>query len=130
MMRILKTKVFAKDAEAHNLTDAALKQAIIEVRCGLVEASLGGNLVKKRLPISGRGKSSGLRIILACNAFTENVFCIYMFAKNETDNISSLQLPQLKKFAKTLLSLKHSELEKALKEGQLQEMMQDDDENI
>lgn len=102
----------------------------MEVRCGLFDASLGGNLVKKRLPISGRGKSSGLRLILACNASTENVFCIYLFAKNETDNISNLQLQQLKKFAKTLLSLKHSELENALKKCQLQEVMQNDDKDI
>ncbi len=126
-MRILKTKVFAKDAESHNLNDAALRQAVMEVRHGLVDAALGGNLVKRRLPISGRGKSSGLRMILAYKASANNVFCIYLFAKNETENLTSPHLQQLKKMAKFLLSIEDREVEKALETGLLQEVIQDDD---
>ncbi|MCC7528622.1 MAG: type II toxin-antitoxin system RelE/ParE family toxin [Candidatus Melainabacteria bacterium] len=126
-MRILKTKVFAKDAESHNLNDAALHQAVMEVRLGLVDAALGGNLIKKRLPISGRGKSSGLRMILAYKTSVKNVFCIYLFAKNETENLTSTHLRQLKKWGKTLLSLEERELVKVIKTGQLQEVIQDDD---
>jgi hypothetical protein len=126
-MRILKTKVFAKDAESHNLKDAALRQAVMEATLGLVDATLGGNLVKKRLPISGRGKSSGLRMILAYKTSARNVFCLYLFAKNETENLTSPHLQQRKKWGKTLLSLEESELVKVIKSGLIQEVIEDDD---
>lgn len=126
-MRILKTKVFAKDAESHNLKDAALRQAVMEISLGLVDARLGGNLVKKRLPISGRGKSSGLRMILAYKTAAKNVFCLYLFAKNETENLTNPHLQQLKKTAKFLLSMENREVEKALESGLIQEVIEDDD---
>ncbi|MBS1993502.1 MAG: type II toxin-antitoxin system RelE/ParE family toxin [Cyanobacteria bacterium SZAS LIN-3] len=47
------------------------------------DANLGGNLVKKRVAVGGRGKSAGLRTILVYKASAENVLCIYVFAKSE-----------------------------------------------
>lgn len=52
-MRILKTKFFNKWAEKECLTDTALVSAINEMERGLVDAFLGGNVVKKRIGIRG-----------------------------------------------------------------------------
>ena len=38
---------------------------MVEVAAGLVDANLGGNIYKKRLPMSGRGKSGGARVLIA-----------------------------------------------------------------
>jgi len=56
---------FAKAARKLGLSDAALVMAVREIEAGLVEARLGGFLLKKRIGIDGRGKSGGLRTILA-----------------------------------------------------------------
>jgi len=38
------------------------------MRRGLIDADLGGHLVKKRVPLPGRGKSGGARTIVAFRA--------------------------------------------------------------
>lgn len=122
-MRILKTLPFAKDAKAQGLSDESLTQAIEEVKKGLVDAELGGSLIKKRIAVGNKGKSGGLRTILVFKSSDDNLFCIYLFAKNETENISAKQLKQLKKLAKALLEMNEDETNKALKAGQLQEVI-------
>jgi hypothetical protein len=49
------------------LTDQALCQAVSEMSQGLIDADLGGNVVKKRVPLPGRGKRGGARTIVATN---------------------------------------------------------------
>jgi len=99
-----------------------LKEAIEEVRQGLIDAQLGGNLIKKRVAVGSKGKSGGLRTILVYKASATNVFCVYVFVKNDEDNISRQQLQGLKLLAKTLLIMKDEEIKKALKTGALQEL--------
>lgn len=128
-MRILRTKSFAKDAKAEQLTDKALWAAVDEVQRGLIDAKLGGNLVKKRVAVGSKGKSGGLRSILVYRASAENVFCIYVFAKNERDNIDAKELKALKHLGKTLLDLTAEEIKKALKADELQEVVEDGEED-
>ena len=80
-MRILKTKSFAKDAKSQGLNDLALIKAIKEVQAGLVDADLGGSLVKKRIAVGSKGKSGGLRAILVYEASAENIFCLHVLQK-------------------------------------------------
>jgi len=121
-MRILKNRRFAKEAASSGLTDVNLKQAIAEVQKGLVDANLGGNLVKKRVAIGGRGKSAGLRTILVYKASEENVFCVYLFAKSERANITQEELDALKKLGKEYLSMNAKQIELAIKENKLLEV--------
>ena len=46
-------------------SDAMMAAACAEIAAGLTDADLGSNLYKKRIPIEGRGKSGGLRTIIA-----------------------------------------------------------------
>ena len=64
-MRIYKTREFGKLASKYRLTDTMLKQCVSEIESGLYDADLGSNLYKKRISFSNRGKSSGLRTLLA-----------------------------------------------------------------
>jgi hypothetical protein len=122
-MRLLKTASFAKDAKANGLSDDALSKALKEVLEGLVDAGLGANLYKKRIRLANRGKSGGLRTIFVYKASAVNLFCIYVFAKSETENISQRQLLQLKAIGQALLILKEKEIEKAIEIGALQEVL-------
>lgn len=64
-MRVFKNKAFAKWAVKEGLNDETLLSAIREIDNGLVDADLGGHIVKKRVALHGRGKSGGVRTLLA-----------------------------------------------------------------
>ena len=49
------------------LTDVMLCAAVAEMEEGLVDAILGGGVVKKRVATPGHGKSGGARTLLATN---------------------------------------------------------------
>ncbi len=64
---ILKTRNFARWARKSGLSDSLLKKAVLEIQRGLLEADLGGGIVKKRIALPGRGKRGSARILLATN---------------------------------------------------------------
>ena len=85
-MQIFQTKWFARWAAKEGLPDEALRQAVAEINDGLIDADLGGNVIKKRVAIAGRGKSGRLRTILAFR-LKNKAFFLYGYAKNQRDNI-------------------------------------------
>jgi len=86
MLVILKLRVFARWALQEGVTDAALCRAVTEIESGLVDARLGGFLLKQRVARRGEGKSGGFRTILA-HRQGERVVFLYGFAKGERANI-------------------------------------------
>jgi hypothetical protein len=90
---------------------------------GLINANLGGNVYKKRVPIHSRGKSGGLRTIVAFKK-EDKAFFIYGFAKNKRDNIKDTELKALKLLAKELFDYTDQALEKAIEAGQLIEVQE------
>jgi hypothetical protein len=74
-MHILKTKWFAHWAAKEGLSSKALCEAVDEMNQGLVDANLGGNVVKKRVAVGGRGKSGGVRTLLAFKQGDRAFFC-------------------------------------------------------
>ena len=101
--RILKTRLFMRWMRKTALTDAALAQAVAEMRQGLVGAELGGNLFKKRVALPYRGKSGSVRTIIATNISSRWIF-VFGFEKNERDNVSRQELELLQRYAKALLA--------------------------
>jgi hypothetical protein len=90
---------------------------------GLVDAELGGHVVKKRVALPGQGKR-GARTLLAFNR-GDKAFFIYGFAKNERANIGVKELKALKLLAREVLSYTNPILEKAIKAGELIEVEDD-----
>lgn len=123
-MRVFKNKVFNKWAAKEGLTDAALLAAIDEIERGLIDADLGGHVLKKRVAISGRGKSGGVRTLLAYQ-FGNKAFFVYGFAKNSRANISADELKALKHLAKALIGYSDKALANAIKHGVLIEVEND-----
>jgi len=124
-MRIFKTKIFTKWAAKEGLTDNRLRIAVDEMEHGLLDADLGGSVVKKRVAISGRGKRSGMRTLLAYKV-SNKAFFIYGFAKNAHTNISDNELKALKKLAKELLNYTDKKLTEVIKNGALIEVVNDE----
>jgi len=120
-MRIFKNKVFSKWAAKEGLDDNALRIAVDEMERGLIDAELGGHIVKKRVALGGRGKSGGVRTLLAYQ-FGNKAFFVYGFAKNARSNISADELKALKYLSKELLGYSDKTLIDVLKYGTLIEV--------
>jgi hypothetical protein len=120
MDRLFKTKTFKRWSSVL-ITDQALHQTVIEMKQGLVDANLGGNVFEKRVAIAGRGKRGGARTIIATQ-LKNRWFFVFGFNKNERDNISSDELKYLQQLARDLLSLNDQQLEIAVNAGELLEV--------
>jgi hypothetical protein len=99
-MRVLKTKEFWRFARREGITDAALLDAAKRAERGLVDADLGGGLIKQRVPRRGEGRSGGYRTLMAYRVGTLVVF-LYAFAKSERDNIEADELAHWRREAQT-----------------------------
>lgn len=123
-MRAFKTKWFQKWATKEGLTDTALLSAVEEMEDGLVDADLGGHVVKKRVALPGRGKRGSARTLVAYQQ-GHKAFFVYGFAKNQRANVSAKQLKALKLLAAELLSYTNAVLSKAIKADELIEVNED-----
>jgi hypothetical protein len=88
---------------------------------GLIDADLGGHIVKKRVALPGQGKRGGARTIVATN-LAERWFFLYGFNKNERSNIDKDESRALQEVAKDLLGLVERELGIALQAGEIVEV--------
>jgi len=98
-----------------------LTAAVDEMVHGLIDADLGGHLVKKRLPLPGQGKRGGARTIVATR-LGGRWFFLFGFGKNERANINDQELKALQEIAKDWLDLDDALLLVALKEGNITEV--------
>ncbi|MGH8427848.1 MAG: type II toxin-antitoxin system RelE/ParE family toxin [Gammaproteobacteria bacterium] len=103
------------------LTDQALRQAVAEMTQGLIDADLGGGVVKKRVALPGRGKRGGARIIVATR-FRERWFFLYGFVKNERATINQDELRAFQELARTLLGFTDREIATALSSNEIFEV--------
>ena len=97
-MRIFKTKVFSKFAKKEQISDTALLEAVERAEKGLIDADLGGSIIKQRIRREGQGRSSGYLVLIAVRLKKRYVF-ITGFAKNEKDNLSDDELETAKDIA-------------------------------
>ena len=91
---------------------------------GLIDADLGGGIVKKRIGLAGRGKRGGARTLIATNR-GNRWFFVYGFEKNDRTNIADDELEALQDIAKQLLARSGQQLDDAVQDGSLQEICND-----
>jgi hypothetical protein len=103
------------------LSDASLCAAVAEMEQGLIDADLGGRVVKKRVALQGRGKRGGARTIVATN-LGNRWFFLYGFGKNERANIDKGELKALQELAAEYLALDNTEIEQAVRNGMFTEI--------
>ncbi len=125
MKRVFKTRSFSRSMRKAGLSDQALCEAVEEMAAGLIDADLGGGVVKKRVGLAGRGKRGGARTLVATNKGTRWFF-VFGFEKNERANISDEELEGLQSIAADLLSRTARQLDEAIEDLSLQEICHDD----
>ena len=128
MARSFKVKTFERWMRKVGLTDAMLRVAVEEMSRGLIDASLGGHLVKKRVARTGVGKRGGYRTIVA-KKVDQHWFFLFGFEKSERSNIDQVELRVLQEIGETLLAFTEAELNGALQSGELLEIMDGNQKN-
>jgi len=91
---------------------------------GLIDANLGGGVVKKRLALPGRGKRGGARTLVATNK-GNRWFFLFGFDKNAPANITAEELKGLREITRQLLGTTSEQLDEAVRDGSLQEICHD-----
>ncbi|AXM98950.1 type II toxin-antitoxin system RelE/ParE family toxin [Pseudomonas plecoglossicida] len=120
-MEVFKRKDFARWQVAQRLSDSLLCQAVEEMRQGLVDANLGGELFKKRVAGHGAGKRGGYRTLLSARIGNRYVF-LHGFAKSDKANITVEERKALQFAGKVFLELSPVALGRALQSGVLMEV--------
>lgn len=117
-IEVLVTKTFARWMRKSRVSNADIVGAAQEMVLGLIDANLGGYLVKKRVALRGRGKTAGARTIVATK-FEQRWIFLFGFEKNERSNIDASELRVLQELASSLLDLDQQAIAVAINAGQL-----------
>lgn len=128
-VRILKTRWFARFARKAGISDKMLADAVREMEKGLIDGKIGRGLIKKRLARAGEGKRGGYRTIIVYRAESRSVF-VYGFPKSAKADLSPIERDVYQKLAHIYLGFSDADMAKALKEGEVEEVNDDDDEEI
>jgi hypothetical protein len=119
-VRIFKTRALARFAKREAIGDESLVAAIETARRGLIDADLGGGLIKQRVARPGQGKRGGFRMLIAFRR--DRAIFLFGFAKNERDNIDSKQLTTLREIVASWFAADENKIAQALKDGLLIEV--------
>lgn len=125
-MRVFTTKWFARYARQERIDDHSLCDAVARAERGLVDADLGGGIIKQRVARTGQGRSGGYRLLMVYRSGSLAVF-LYGFAKSERDNIDADDLKTLKEIGAAWLEAKDDNLQRAVEGGILKEVTYDND---
>lgn len=123
---VFRTRSFSRWMRTAGLTDETLCRAVVEMIRGLIDADLGGHVVKKRIALAGQGKRGGVRTIVASN-LADRWFFLYGFGKNERANVDDSELRMLREVAKELLEFNDEQRVAALVAGEIVEICRDND---
>ena len=123
-MRIYAIKGFERFCRKERISDKALIEAIDRAMRGLIDADLGGRLIKQRIARLGQGKRSGYRTIIAFRAGQRAVF-LFGFAKNAKDNIAPDNLVHWRLIGADLLAAGIDAIDAAIIDGELTELHDD-----
>ena len=120
-MRIFKNKWFVRFTRQHDIEDTALCDAIANAEKGLIDADLGGGVLKQRIARLSEGKSGGFRsiVLFRCG---DKAFFVYGFPKNARSNLRKDELKGFKKLADVMLGYDKTALAKAVKSGAIVEV--------
>jgi hypothetical protein len=117
---------FTRFAKKSKISDVALCKAVMNAEQGLIDADLGGGVIKQRVAREGEGKSGGFRTMILFKTGTR-AFFVHGFAKNKVDNISDNDLVLLRRLAAEMLNYNETELTQAINNSLLIEVTCDEE---
>lgn len=115
-MQVYTTKGFARFARRQRIENDALCEAVSRAEQGLIDADLGGGVIKQRVPRPGHGRTGGFRTVLFYRMKVRAVF-VDGFAKSNQDNIDDDDLERFRKLAAEFMSYDAKQVGKLVKAG-------------
>lgn len=98
-----------------------LREAVHLAAAGSSRADLGDDVYKVDLPRDGRGKSKGYCALVGIQKGRKSVY-VYLWAKNEFENVKKETIDDVKVVIHRLLGLEDSELEHLITNGDIVEI--------
>jgi hypothetical protein len=123
-MRIFTNAWFGRFARKEKISPDVLLEAVDRAENGLVDADLGGGVIKQRIARPGEGKSKGYRSIVLYRRGDKSFF-VYGFPKSDLGNIRDDEAEQFKRAAKLVLALSDEQIRLLIENGQFEEVMKD-----
>ncbi|WP_049348673.1 type II toxin-antitoxin system RelE/ParE family toxin [Neisseria lactamica] len=120
-MRIFRNQWITKFAKKHKISDSELIEAVERADKGVIDADLGGGVIKQRIARQGQGRSGGYRSLIFFRR-GERAFFMTAFAKNDRENITDKELAELKKAAAIILAMTETDIEQAKANGTFTEI--------
>jgi hypothetical protein len=120
-MKVFKTRWFARFARNEGIADKSLREAIERAGRGLIDADLGGGLIKQRVARRGQGRSGGYRVIVGYRIRSRAVF-VYGFAKSARENLEPDELISFRRLADYWLSASATEICEGLEDHSILEV--------
>ena len=108
-MRVFIPKTIHRDAGRDGITDEDCQEAIRKAERGLVDARLGGGLIKQRIATGNRGAAKGSRAVVFYRRGEVAVF-LHIFAKNRRANLTKSEMTEYLKFTQFLERLTEAQL--------------------
>ena len=117
-LSVYKSKPFARFAKKARIADADLWKAARLANEGVIDANLGGGVIKQRIARAGEGKSGGSRSIIL---FKKNDRAVYVhgFEKKDVANIRPDELEAFRKYAELYLGYTKAEMAQFIEAGAL-----------
>jgi hypothetical protein len=115
------TKEFARFARREGIGDDALLEALDRAERGLVDADLGGNLIKQRVHRPGQGRRGGFRTVIVWRA-RELSFFVFGFAKKDKADLTPREYDAYRKIAALLLRHTDESIKRAIEVRELVEL--------
>jgi hypothetical protein len=123
-VQVFKTKEFARFARREAIRDETLLEAAVRAERGLIDADLGGGLIKQRVARPGQGRRGGFRTLMAFRAGGLTVF-VYGFAENERGNTGPEELNFWCKVAEAFVRMDDARPGMLLAEREIMEVVDD-----
>jgi hypothetical protein len=103
-LRVFRNAWFGRFIRREKISSDVRWDAVERADRGLIDADLGGGVIKQRIARPGAGKSKGYRGIVIFRK-GDKAFFVYGFPKSELSNIAGHELEQFKNAAKSVLAL-------------------------
>ena len=125
-MKIYTTFIFDRSLRKQKISDEKLCEIAQEIIDGLVDAKLGANIYKKRIPLGNGGKRSGARTVVAYH-HESHLFFMDGWTKADvpddgTKEITDDDIESYRLIAHDLLSASEEHISKDIAEKRLREV--------
>lgn len=120
-MRVFKNAWFGRFAQKARISDNALRRAVGCAEQGLIDADLGGGVIKQRIARPGGSKAKGFRAVVLYRK-GDRAFFVYGFSKNQRGNMREDEEAQFKRAARAILDLSDEQISRLIGKGQLEEV--------